>query len=99
EIESFSSHVGFLHDGRLQSSEELSALSARFREVEVTFETPPQPVEKTAAGKSPALPQPWPAQWLAPGRAGAVVRFADSQFDAESTPAKIHALFGADCRI
>jgi len=99
EIESFSSHVGFLHRGRLQSSEELSALSARFREIEVTCEEATQPAEKTAAGKSPALPQPWPAQWLAPGRAGAVVRFADSQFDAESTPEKIHALFGPGCRI
>ena len=36
EIESFASHIGFLDRGRLQFSEEMSALAERFREVEVT---------------------------------------------------------------
>ena len=35
EIESFASHVGYLDRGRLRFSEEMTALSARFREVEV----------------------------------------------------------------
>jgi ABC-2 type transport system ATP-binding protein len=37
EIESFASHIGFLDRGRLQFSEEMSALAERFREVEVTM--------------------------------------------------------------
>jgi ABC-2 type transport system ATP-binding protein len=38
EIESFASHVGYLDQGRLHFSEELTTLTARFREVEVTLE-------------------------------------------------------------
>src|ERR1035441_6429198 len=37
EIESFASHIGYLERGRLQFSEELESLSARFREVALTF--------------------------------------------------------------
>jgi ABC-2 type transport system ATP-binding protein len=91
DIESFSSHVGFLYGGRLRSSEELATLSARFREIEVTA---------PAAGATDlTLPTPWPRQWLNPDRSGAVTRFTDSQFDAGSTPALVQSLFGATCRI
>ena len=38
EIESFASHIGYLDCGRLQFSEEMSSLSQRFREIEVTLE-------------------------------------------------------------
>ena len=41
EIESFASHIGYLDRGRLQFSEEMASLSARFREVEVTVDSPP----------------------------------------------------------
>jgi ABC-2 type transport system ATP-binding protein len=37
EIESFASHIAYLHEGRLLFSEEMASLSARFREVEVTL--------------------------------------------------------------
>jgi len=37
EIEAFATHIGFLHQGRFLFNEELSSLSARFREVTVTF--------------------------------------------------------------
>ena len=40
EIESFASHIGFLDHGRLRFSEEMTSLSARFREIEVTLELP-----------------------------------------------------------
>src|SRR6185437_8727273 len=40
EIESFTSHIGFLDRGRLQFSEEMSSLAGRFREVEVTLDEP-----------------------------------------------------------
>jgi ABC-2 type transport system ATP-binding protein len=43
EIESFASHVGYLDRGRLLFSEEMSALAARFREIEVTLDTTHSP--------------------------------------------------------
>lgn len=80
EIESFSSHVGYLDQGRLKFSEELESLTARFREVVVTLAEPV------------AVPSPWPASWLQPEAAGAVLRFIDTQFDAERTPAELRRL-------
>src|ERR1019366_2405749 len=69
EIESFASHIGYLDGGRLQFSEELEALSARFREISLTFEAPP------------TLPREWPANWLRPEIAGPVLRFVETRFD------------------
>src|SRR5438132_5413352 len=40
DIESFASPLGYLDRGRLQFSEEMTSLTARFREVEVTVEPP-----------------------------------------------------------
>ena len=85
EIESFASHIGYLDGHKLQFSEELETLSARPREVVLTFET------------APALPPQWPASWLQPEAVGAVVRFVETRFDAERTPAEVHRIF-PDCR-
>src|SRR5262249_21704260 len=52
EIESFASHVGYLDQGRLRFSEELTALTDRFREVELTFDSPP------------SVPERVPAEWM-----------------------------------
>jgi ABC-2 type transport system ATP-binding protein len=82
EIESFASHVGYLEQGRLQFSEELVVLSARFREVELTFHGPP------------TLPEKWPDTWMHPGSSAAVLRFIASRFDQERTSAEIRNLFG-----
>ncbi|HEY2360997.1 MAG TPA: ABC transporter ATP-binding protein [Candidatus Angelobacter sp.] len=82
EIESFASHVGYLEQGGLRFSEELVTLAARFREVELTFETPPM------------LPEKWPETWMQPGSTGAVVRFIESRYDDEKTHAAIQQLFG-----
>jgi len=81
EIESFASHVGYLEGGRLQFSDSLESLSAHFREVAVTLETPP------------VMPDAWPAHWLGREVAGNMLRFTDSQYDAELTPAEIRHLF------
>jgi ABC-2 type transport system ATP-binding protein len=81
EIESFSSHVGFLESGKLLFSEEMSSLSARFREVEITTES------------AIPLPLQLPASWLNPKSLGALVRFVDSHFDEQKTPADIQRLF------
>jgi ABC-2 type transport system ATP-binding protein len=82
EIESFSSHVGYLDSGKLLFSEEMSSLATRFREVELTRETD-QP-----------LPAPLPIDWLQPKTSGTVVRFVDSRFDDQKTPADIQRVFG-----
>jgi len=74
--------VGYLEEGRLRFSEEMTSLTARFREVELTFE-----------GQS-ALPAPLPASWLQAKASGAVVRFVESQFDADRTAAEITRVFG-----
>ena len=81
EIESFASHVGYLEGGRLRFSEEMTALSARFREVEVTLDRI-------------GLPENLPPTWLRPETSAAVVRFVDSQFDETRTMADIRKMFG-----
>lgn len=81
ELESFVSHVGYLHAGRIQFSEELSSLSERFREIEITLES------------TPVLPAAWPSGWLKPQTSAAVVRFIDSDFHAERTAQAIRQLF------
>jgi ABC-2 type transport system ATP-binding protein len=81
EIETFASHVGYLDGGCLRFSEEMSTLAARFREIEITFDEPPP------------LSKPWPQAWLGPNTSAAVLRFVDSQFHADSTPAEIRRMF------
>jgi ABC-2 type transport system ATP-binding protein len=83
EIESFASHVGYLEGGRLRFIEEMGALSARFREIEVTLDAP--------AG----LPRDWPPHWLNPEQSSVVVRFADSRFDPARSEADLRRLFPA----
>jgi ABC-2 type transport system ATP-binding protein len=82
EIESFASHLAYLDKGRVRFTEEMTSLTARFREIELTL-TPPV-----------SLPRDWPAAWLRPESSGAVVRFVESDFDAERTPSEIRRLFG-----
>jgi len=81
EIESFASHIGYLDEGKLRFSEELESLRARFHEVVLTFEAPQ------------SLPPGLPADWLQPETSGSVVRFIDSQFHPERTPAAVRQLF------
>lgn len=88
EIESFASHIGYLDSGRLQFSEEMASLSARFREVEVMLDSPPLLSLDT-------LDRPWPAHWLRPETAPALVRFIETHFDPERTPDEIRGVFGA----
>jgi len=82
EIETFASHVGYLESGKLRFSEELASLVDRFREVELTFDTPPQ------------LPGQPPATWMQMSTSAAVIRFIESRFDPERTAADIRTIFG-----
>ncbi|SPE42491.1 ABC transporter related protein [Candidatus Sulfopaludibacter sp. SbA3] len=81
EIESFASHVGYLDQGRLQFSEELETLTGRFREIVLTFDGPQ------------AIPKGVPATWMQVEAVGPVVRFVDTAFHPERTPALVRGLF------
>jgi ABC-2 type transport system ATP-binding protein len=81
EIESFSSHVGFLEQGRLLFSEEMSVLTDRFRDVTITLDHP-----------SP-LPEQIPATWLQPEISEFVIRFVDSNYQGEATAQELAAMF------
>ena len=82
EIESFASHVGYLEQGRLMFSEEMTTLSNRFRRVE--FQVDP----------ASALPSDLPAAWLGVERSGSLVRFTHSSFQSDSEAiAQVAALF------
>ena len=82
EIENVASHAGYLEEGRLGFSEDMTVLLDRFREVELTFDA------------APVLPQKCPESWMQIGESAAVVRFIESRFDEARTRAEIHALFG-----
>jgi len=82
EVETFASHVGYLETGQLRFSEELTSLVDRFRDAELTFETPP------------ALPKAAPETWLQLSASAAVIRFIESRFDPEKTNRQIRDVFG-----
>ena len=80
EIESFSSHVGYLEQGQLLFSEEMTELAARFREVTVTL-------------ASPAAQKAVPPQWLHYEASDSVVRFVHSSCRGEQTAADLRQMF------
>jgi ABC-2 type transport system ATP-binding protein len=101
EIESFATHVAFLHNGRLLFSEEMPALSARFRDVTVTMPTTGEykmtaqvftPAEKAEyEAKAPKLP----ASWLLPQISAHTFRFVHTQADTESIDEQVRAVIPA----
>jgi ABC-2 type transport system ATP-binding protein len=80
EIESFASHIAYLNDGRLAFAEETAALTARFREVQVTLDSPAD------------LPADLPSAWLNPEVAGVVIGFTDSGYG-DASQAQIRSRF------
>ncbi len=81
EIENVASHVGYLEEGHLRFSEDMTALLERFREVELTFDA------------APSLPKNWPASWMQTDASAAVVRFIENRFDETRTRAEIRERF------
>jgi len=71
EIESFTTHVAFMQNGRLLLQEAIEDLQARFREVHVTL----------SAVKE--LPQPRPQGWLLPTVEGHRLRFIAAHYDGD----------------
>jgi len=82
EIETFASHVGYLEQGQLLFSEELTTLMERFREVELTFDAPPP------------LPDKAPDTWMHLSASAAVVHFIESRFDPVRTGAEVRKVLG-----
>jgi ABC-2 type transport system ATP-binding protein len=87
EVETFASHVGYLHNGTLLFSEEMKSLSNRFREVEVIMDSP-----SAARG-------PWPSTWMQVDASDSAVRFVESRFDLGQTQRQIRAIFGENCSV
>lgn len=81
EIESFSTHVGFLEQGKLLFSEELTQLTDRFRDVTVTLE-----------GPSP-LPARIPSEWLQAQGSDSVIRFVHSGYRQHDTERELAQAF------
>jgi ABC-2 type transport system ATP-binding protein len=81
EIESFASHVGYLEEGRMLFSEEMTVLADRFREVTVTLAAPVK------------LPHDLPSAWLQAETADCVVRFVHSEYRGEASEHEVADLF------
>lgn len=81
EIESFSSHVGYLENGSLLFSEEMTVLMDRFREVTVTLSSNRNPVG------------PKPSSWHQFEASDSVVRFVHSDFDETAARLEISSHF------
>jgi len=84
EIESFASHIAYLDSGRLRFAEEMSSLSARFREIEITVESTVKMPES----------RDWPTHWLRPESTAGIIRFVETRFNLDQTNSEIHRLFG-----
>ncbi|MGB8481309.1 MAG: ABC transporter ATP-binding protein [Acidobacteriaceae bacterium] len=80
EVESFATHVAFMHEGKLLFAEPMETLTARFREVTVTL-TP----DETPSQVSPNVP----ASWLLPESTNAFFRFIYTEGDAKSLEGEV----------
>jgi ABC-2 type transport system ATP-binding protein len=84
EIESFASHVGYLEQGSLLFSEDMTALSGRFRQIEFIVD----PTSKQ--------PSEFPNAWLEIDRSGSRISFTHSAFRTDSEARiQIESLFPA----
>ena len=82
EIESFSTHIGYLEAGYLRFSEQLSSLASRFRQIELPIDT------------SRSLPGALPQSWMLLDVSNSTVRFIESRYDQARTQAEIRQVFG-----
>jgi ABC-2 type transport system ATP-binding protein len=84
EIETFTTHVAFMQNGRLLLQEAIDDLRERFREVRVTL----------SATKDPA--QPLPEDWLLPDVSGHRLQFIASDYtDDARLQEQLNARYGA----
>jgi ABC-2 type transport system ATP-binding protein len=81
EVESFASHIGYLDAGGLRFSEQLEALSGRFREILLTFDA------------APAMPPRLPSRWVHAEASGGVLRLIDTQYKGECSAEELRQVF------
>jgi ABC-2 type transport system ATP-binding protein len=85
EIESFATHVAFLHNGSLLFSEEMPELSARFREITVTL----APAAEGEVAKGFATP----ATWLQLRHSAHTAHFIHTRADSEAVEQQVRDAF------
>jgi len=81
EVESFATHVAFLHQGKLLFAESMATLTARFREVIVTLDP---------ASKPPAFTPP--KTWLLPESTASVYRFIHTNAEVDDLEQQVQSL-------
>jgi ABC-2 type transport system ATP-binding protein len=89
EVESFATHIGFLHQGKLLFSEEMTSLTARFREVTVTL-PPPAPGDMPFTLLKSGNP---PESWLLLETTPTAARFVHIHADTEPVAEQIATVF------
>ena len=89
EVESFATHIGFLHQGHLLFAEEMTSLQARFREVTVTL-PPPLPGEPPAVFTQTGTP---PESWLLLEHTLTAARFVHIQANSQDVAAQVAQVF------
>jgi ABC-2 type transport system ATP-binding protein len=82
EIETITTHVGFMHAGKMLLEESMSDLSGRLREVRVTLE------------QAASVPKRLPKEWLQPRAFGNVLSFVDTRYSQEQLGERVRALLG-----
>ena len=83
--------AAFLHQGKLLFSEEMTSLTARFREITITL-PPPAPGELPATLIKSGVP---PDSWLLLEQTPTAARFVHIHADTEPVAAQIAAVFSA----
>jgi len=83
EIESFSSHIGYMQSGQLLLSEPKTSVHARFRNVVAVVDVPL------------AVPPVLPAEWLHFSSSGSTAQWAETNYDADRSTARAREIFGA----
>jgi ABC-2 type transport system ATP-binding protein len=89
EVESFATHIGFLHQGKLLFAEEMGSLTARFREVTILL-APPTEGEPAAVLTQSAPP---PESWLLLEQTLTAARFVHIHADTEPVQEQIARVF------
>lgn len=89
EVESFATHIGFLHQGKLLFAEEMGTLAGRFREVTVTLPVTNPPAVLTRTGI------PLPESWLLLETTQTAARFIHTHADSEPVAAQVSAVFSS----
>jgi ABC-2 type transport system ATP-binding protein len=89
EVESFATHIGFLHQGHLLFAEEMASITARFREITIML-PPALPGEPAAVLTQAGTP---PESWLLLEKTMTAARFVHIHADTEPVAAQIAAVF------